>query len=114
MEQIKTLASAEFQAKAIEAPGPVIVDFYQASCAPCRVLEPRLARVAEQYRDAVPVYRVDVDLDLPIAKRFGVMSLPTVLVLHAGREVERLDGLITDSDLKAAFEYAVRRNGRNE
>jgi thioredoxin 1 len=108
MEQIKTLASAEIQAKA-ETPGSVIIDFYQASCAPCRVLEPRLARVAERYRDAVPVYRVDIDRDLPIAKRFGVMSLPTVLVLHAGREVERLDGLITESDLTAAFERAVHQ-----
>jgi thioredoxin 1 len=110
MEQIKTLASADLQVKAIEASGPVVIDFYQASCAPCRVLEPRLARVAERYRDIVPVYRVDIDRDLPIAKRFGVMSLPTVLVLHAGREAERLDGLITESDLTAAFERAIRRD----
>jgi thioredoxin 1 len=110
MEQIKTLASADLQVKAIEASGPVIIDFYQASCAPCRVLGPRLARVAERYRDIVPVYRVDIDRDLLIAKRFGVMSLPTVLVLHAGREAERLDGLITESDLTAAFERAIRRD----
>jgi thioredoxin 1 len=109
MKQIETLTSAELQTKAIETRGPVIIDFYQASCAPCRVLEPRLAHVAGRYRDAVPVYRIDIDRDLPLAKRFGVMSLPTVLVLHAGREVERLDGLITDNDLTAVFERAIRR-----
>lgn len=107
MKGIEMLTSTGLQAKVIEAPGPVVLDFYQASCAPCRALEPRLERVAAQYRDAVPVYRVDIDGDLPIAKRFGVTSLPTVLVLQAGREVERLDGLIREADIEAAFERAA-------
>lgn len=109
MTRIEVLTSTELQAKALEAPGPIVLDFYQASCAPCRALEPRLERAAGRHRDAVPVYRVDIDRDPPIAERFRVMSLPTVLVLHAGREVERLDGLIREGDLEAAFERAAAR-----
>jgi thioredoxin 1 len=54
------------------------------------------------------VYRIDVDRNLPVAERFGVLSLPTVLILKAGKEVGRLDGLITEPDLRAAFDRATR------
>ncbi len=80
---IETLTSAETQTKVVHATGPVIVDFYQASCAPCRALEPRLRHVAQRFRAA-----------------------PTSLVLRDGHEIERLDGLITESNLVAAFERA--------
>ena len=76
----------------------------EASCPPCRALEPRLERIARQYEDRLPVYRVDIDRDMPIAERFGVKSIPTILVVRGGREVARLDGLITDRDLTAAFD----------
>jgi thioredoxin 1 len=50
------------------------------------------------------VYRVDIDRDMPVAERFGVKSIPTILVVRGSREVAQLDGLITDRDLTAAFE----------
>lgn len=52
------------------------------------------------------MYRIDIDRDMPLAERFGVKSIPTIVMLQAGREVERLDGLITDRGLHAAFERA--------
>jgi len=96
------------EAKVLQSAGPAVLDFYQASCPPCRVLEPRLGRVAGEYAGRVPVYRVDIDRDMPVAERFKVMSIPTLLIIRDGREVERLDGLITEADLRAAFERAVR------
>ena len=107
MAAIEVLTRSELESKVFEAPGPVALDFYQASCAPCRALEPRLQRVAQQYASRVPIYRVDIDRDLAVAERFGVQSIPTVLVLRAGKEVERLDGLIREADLAAAFERAT-------
>ncbi|MGD9893161.1 MAG: thioredoxin family protein [Dehalococcoidia bacterium] len=108
MTAVETLTSDQLEPKVLRAPEPVVLDFYQASCAPCRVLEPRLERIAQQYAGRVPVYRVDIDQDLTAAERFNVKSLPTVLVLRAGTEVERLDGLITDAALKAAFDRVAR------
>jgi len=113
--RIEMLESDQIETKVVQTHAPVALDFYQASCAPCRALEPRLGRVAEQYRDAVTVYRVDIDRDLPIARRLGVTSLPTVIVLDSGREVEWLDGLITESALLAAFKRAAgRRTGETK
>ena len=104
---IRTLAPEEVDAKVLNASGPVILDFYQATCPPCRALETRLARITQQY-PGHSVYRVDIDRNMPVAERFHVQSLPTILVLHHGREVERLDGLITDAQLRSAFEHGAR------
>lgn len=106
MTNIQTLTSGDFDAKALRVPGPVALDFYQATCPPCRALEPRLERIADEYAGRVIVYRVDIDRDMPVAERFGVNSIPTVVILRNGKEVERLDGLITDDDLQVAFDRA--------
>lgn len=108
MASIETLTSSELVAKVLQAPGAVALDFYQASCPPCRALEPRLERVAEEYLGRLPVYRVDIEHDISVAERFGVNSIPTVLIFRNGKEAERLDGLIMEDDLKAAFGRAIR------
>lgn len=108
MTAIPTLSTMEFASTVLHAPGPVVLDFYQASCPPCRALEPRLARVAQRYTARAPLYRVDIDRDLSIAEHFEVTSIPTVLFLRAGGIVERLDGLITEADIQAAFDRILR------
>lgn len=107
MARIQTLTSEQIEPKVLRAAGVVALDFYDETCPPCRVLEPRLERVAEQYAGRVPVYRVDVHQDSAVAQRFDVMSIPTVLVFRAGAEVERLDGLIREADLRAAFDRVI-------
>jgi len=108
MAGVETVTSDDIESKLLRVHGPVVLDFYQASCPPCHVLEPRLERVAAKHRGRVPVFRVDIDRDMAVAERFKVMSIPTVLILRDGREVERLDGLINEPDLAAAFERASR------
>ncbi len=104
---IQPLTERDLEARVLKAVGPVMVDFFQATCPPCRVLEPRLEQLARQPGREVPVYRVDIDRDLAIAERFAVKSIPTVLVMYRGKEVERLDGLITQDGLAGAFARAA-------
>lgn len=82
----------------------VLLDFYQASCAPCRTLEPRLEAFARRHGERLRVYRIDLDHNETTPAEFGVTSLPTLLLLRDGREVARLDGLIRDEDLEALLE----------
>lgn len=107
MGNIEPIVSDEFESKVLQARQSVVLDFYQASCAPCRALEPRLEAIAQQYAGQIPVYRIDIEHDLPIANHLAVKSIPTVLVFRNGREMKRLDGLITDQQLRTAFEHAA-------
>jgi thioredoxin-like negative regulator of GroEL len=90
---IEPLKVGDVESKVIQAPGMIVLDFYQATCPPCRVLEPRLERIAEQYKGRVPVYRVDIDRDLEVAERFNVKSIPTLLVVQSGKRWSALTGL---------------------
>ncbi len=103
---IQPMTQREVEAKVLQASGAIALDFYQASCAPCRALEPRLERVAAQYSGRVSVYRIDIDRDMPVTERLRVASIPTVLVFRDGEQIEWLDGLITETDLRAAFDRA--------
>jgi len=80
VDSVQKVSLPEIESTVRLAQGPIALDFYQASCPPCRVLELRLERVAQEYAGRVAVYRIEVDRNLPVAERFGVMSLPTVLI----------------------------------
>ena len=107
MVKIETVTRKDLEARVLKAQGPVVLDFYQASCPPCQVLEPHLERATQPYANRLPVYRIDIDRDLPVASRFDVMSIPTVLILFKGKEIARLDGLITEDQLKKAYDQVV-------
>ena len=107
MARIKPVKADDIKSTVLDTPGPAVLDFYVATCAPCRALEQRLERVAEQYAGAVAVYRVDAERQPAVINSFHVTSVPTVVVFKAGKEVARLDGLITERDLKAAIDKAI-------
>ncbi len=73
--------------------GTVLVDFFATWCGPCRMLSPILEQVADEVGEDIKLYKVDIDECLDIAKKFGVMSVPTMVVLKDGAEVQRLIGL---------------------
>lgn len=63
--------------------------------------------MAGEYAGRLAVYRLDAERDLSLAESLGVTSLPTVLVFRGGEDIERLDGLIREDDLRAAFDRAT-------
>ncbi len=107
MATITPLTADQLESHVLKALGVVALDFYQASCPPCRALEPRLERIATEYQGRLPVYRVDIDRDLSVAKHFNVRSIPTVLLVRDGKEISRLDGYITEADLKTTFDQGL-------
>lgn len=108
MTIVETVTGPEIESKVLQAPAAAALHFYQASCPSSWALESRLEHVAGQYAGEISVLLRDLDRDMPVAERFGVMSLPTVLVFHAGKEIPRLDGLITERDLELAFDQAEK------
>ena len=90
---IKHLKTAEFD-DAVKAAPLAMVDFWAGWCGPCLMLAPTVEELAEQYGDKVLVGKVNVDEEPELARRFGVMSIPTMVFLKNGEEFDRKVGVM--------------------
>ncbi len=88
----EVVSSAEFQSKVLEAEGKVLVDFFATWCGPCRMLAPTLEEVAKEAADKVKVYKVDIDESPDVAGRYGVMSVPTLILFENGEAIRQTIG----------------------
>src|SRR4051812_13351885 len=89
---VERVDGASFDERVRGADGPVLVDFTAAWCPPCRQLEPILDQLAQR-QPSLTVLRLDVDSDVAVATRFGVLAFPTMLLFEHGQEAARLVGL---------------------
>ena len=81
----------------------VLVDFFATWCGPCRMLSPILEEVSEESNGEYEVVKVDVDESYALAKKFGIMSVPTMIIFQNGEEVEKIIGLRQKEDLVDAI-----------
>ena len=84
--------------------GDVLVDFYATWCGPCKMLSPVLEGVAEKMKDKVTIVKVDVDRSPDLAAKFGVMSVPTMIMFKNGRQVDAFSGYMPEANLMANIE----------
>ena len=90
---IKHVKTSEFD-EIMDAAPLAMVDFWASWCGPCKMLSPTVEVLAEQYEGKALVCKVNVDEEPDLARRFGVMSIPTVVFLKNGREFDRKVGLM--------------------
>jgi thioredoxin 1 len=88
-ERIKEFTGANFQTEVLEAKKPVLVDFWAPWCGPCRMVAPHVEAVAQELGEQVIVGKVNVDDHPALAQKYGVMSIPTLVVIVEGEMVER-------------------------
>ena len=80
-----TLTKENFEAEALKASVPVLVDFWASWCGPCRMVSPIVDEIAEESDGSYKVGKVNVDEQPELASQFGVMSIPTLIVLENGK-----------------------------
>ena len=90
---IKHVKTSEFD-EIMDAAPLAMVDFWASWCGPCKMLSPTVEALPEQYEGKALVCKVNVDEEPDLARRFGVMSIPTVVFLKNGREFDRKVGLM--------------------
>ena len=83
--------SHNFENEVMSSDKKVLVDFFASWCGPCRMVSPIVDEIAEERPD-IKVVKINVDDEPSLASRFGVMSIPTLVVIEGGREVNRLMG----------------------
>ena len=81
-----------FEQKVLKSGTPVLVDFWATWCGPCRMVAPILEEIANEQSEKVRVAKLDVDANPVTAGRFGVRSIPTMILFKNGRETQRLVG----------------------
>ncbi len=92
MGEVIQLTDANFEEEVLNTSLPTLTDFWAAWCGPCKMISPIVEQLAEEYDGKLKVTQLDVDQSPTVATRFGVMSIPTLILFKDGEAVERLVG----------------------
>jgi thioredoxin 1 len=101
------LTQQNFEKDVLQASTPVLVDFWAEWCGPCKMLAPILDELAQEYDGKVAIGKVNIDEHQELAARFGIRSIPTLLMFKKGEVADQIVGLRSKRDLKASFDRAA-------
>ena len=106
-DNVIELTDANFQSEALEADKPVLVDFWAPWCGPCRMVGPIIDDVAETYLNKVKVGKLNTDDNPQVATKYGIRSIPTILLFKNGEVVGNLMGAKPKQDFEELINQHV-------
>lgn len=86
---------------------PVLVDFYADWCAPCKMVSPVIAQLAKEYKGRMVTVKINTEKKQDVALRYGIQSIPTIMLFHRGKQLMRLQGAHPYESLKSELERAL-------
>jgi len=99
-----TFTDANFDEEVLKSDKPVLVDFFATWCGPCQMMAPEIDALAKDVEGKFKVGKLDVDASPETAGKYGVQSIPTIIIFKEGKEVDKLTGFKPKEDLKKALE----------
>ena len=106
-EYVKEVNDTSFETDVLQSKQPVLVDFWAAWCAPCRMIAPTVEAVAEQYSGSASVVKLNVDENPSISQRYGIKGIPTLILFREGKEEERIVGATSKESLSRLIEKSL-------
>lgn len=101
------VTDASFKAEVLDSPLPVLVDFWAAWCAPCKMIAPIVEELATELEGRIKVAKLDVDANPMTAAQFGVMSIPTLILFRGGKAEKRIVGYRPKASIKSELESVL-------
>lgn len=96
-----TITSANFESEVLQSDMPVLVDFWASWCGPCKMLAPTISEIASEYEGKVKVGKVNIDDDTAIAIKYGIVSIPTVVLFKNGEVADKSVGFVPKAEIEA-------------
>jgi len=103
----KIFTNETFEAEVLKGKGPALVDFYADWCGPCRMVAPIIEELSKDYDGKVTIGKVNVDETPDIAGRYGIRSIPTIIMFKDGEVVETQIGALPKEYLKELIEKHI-------
>ena len=101
------IQESNFDTVVLQSKTPVLVDFWAAWCGPCRMVAPLVEELAEEYDGKVTFAKVDVDQNAQVASKYGIMSIPTLIIFKNGKPMSNIVGFRNKAELKHNLDDAL-------
>ena len=101
------VSDSEWEEEVLKSDLPVLVDFWAPWCGPCRMVAPIVEELADEYAGRVKFYKLNTDDNVQTASRYGIRSIPTLMVFKDGQAVDQVIGFRPKSDLKRTLEKSL-------
>lgn len=106
---VLNLNEQSFQKEVLDYKGVVLIDFWAPWCGPCQIMGPVVDKLEEAYRGKIKTVKVNIDENQSLASRFGVMSIPTVIIFENGELVEQMVGVQSEEVLKSKIDPLLKQ-----
>jgi thioredoxin 1 len=104
---VQELNTGNFDAEALKSELPVLVDFWAEWCGPCRMVAPTVAQLADEYQGKVKFCKLNVDQAREVASKYGIRSIPTLMLFKAGNVKDTIIGAQPKENLKAFLDKNI-------
>lgn len=102
------ITTGSFEKEVLSCEIPVLVDFYADWCGPCKMMAPVIGQLAEKFEGKVKVGKCNIDEEGELARKFKIMSIPTIIIFVKGSAVDTTIGVVSIEDLEEKLEKYVK------
>lgn len=102
-----TFTDENFETEVLSSDIPVLVDFWADWCGPCKMIAPSVEELANEFEGKVKIGKLDVDSNQNVASKYGIRSIPSLLIFKNGQVVDQIVGAVPKNHIKSKLEEAL-------